>query len=399
MPEFFYRAVNKNGETRDASLKAENEVSLEAELKAKGWWLIEVKKPLRQSKKKKVTVNRRELIEFFNNMLIMTQAGITVSVAVEAQSEECENEGFRQVLSDMCMQLESGENLVDAMNRYPKIFPEQVRNLIKAGEFSGNLEDAFEALAKHLEWVDGLMNDIKQASIYPVLITFAVMGLIGLLFTFVVPRFKKIFDALRLELPAVTQSVIDLGEFAQNYWWLVIMIVISVVMILKVGPKFSPKFANTLDQIKLDLPVFGKLNSLIVMSRFTHNFSLLLRAGVPILDALKMCRGLVGNHIMATAILDAEEAVSEGKTVSDGLRGHTVVTPIVLRMMVVGEQTGRLDQSMSHISRRFDQEIPRTIKKVFAFMEPAIMLVLISVVGVVAMAIFLPLLSIMSGIH
>jgi len=383
----------------DGSLFAENEAVLESELEEKGWWLIEVKTQVKRSKKKKATVKRRELIEFFNNMLIMTQAGITVSAAIEAQSEECENEGFKQVLNDMCVKLESGESLVDAMKGYPKVFPEQVSNLIKAGEFSGNLENAFDALAKHLEWVDGLMNDIKQASIYPVLITFAVMGLIGLLFTFVVPRFKKIFDALRLELPAITQSVIDLGEFAENYWWLVLMIVISVVAILKFGPKYNQRFANALDKLKLDLPVFGKLNSLIVMSRFTHNFSLLLRAGVPILDALKMCRGLVGNRVMASAILKAEESVSEGKTVSEGLRGHTVVTPIVLRMMVVGEQTGRLDNSMSHISKRFDEEIPRTIKKVFAFMEPAIMLVLISVVGVVAMAIFLPLLSIMSGLH
>lgn len=398
MPDYYYRAVNKTGETVDGNLNVETESLLEIQLKEAGWWLIEVKTKVQQSKKQKVKVTRVELIEFFNNLLIMTQAGITVSAAIAAQVEECENEGFTHVLEDIKFQLESGNSLLVALQRHPKIFPEQACNLIKAGEFSGNLDNSFEDLANHLEWVDNLVRDVKQASVYPVIVTFAVMGLIGLLFSFVVPRFKKIFDSLEIKLPAITQAVIDIGDFTHDYWWLIILCVASIAAIFKFGPRYSEKFANGLDQLKLDIPVFGKLNSLIVMSRFTHNFSLLLKAGVPIMDALEMCRGLVNNRIMEDAIRDAEEAVSSGRTVSQGLKGHVVVTPIVLRMMMVGEQTGRLDSSMAHISKRFDNEIPRVIKKVFAFMEPAIMVILIGVVGTVTMAIFLPLLSIMSGI-
>ena len=399
MVDFVYSAVDSKGQSMDGIMSAESELDLDLRLQELGYWLIDAtKNTTKKSTFSQKSVPRKELVDFFNGLNSMLNAGISISESIAAIADETEVRHFSAVLRDLKLNVEAGNTLDDAMRKHPNIFNDQITNLIKAGEYSGNLGQACEDISEHLEWLDEIMADIKQASIYPILIFSAVMGLVFLMFTFVVPRFSKIFDSMKIELPPLTQAVVAIGDFTSNNWYFILLIPIALISLIKLGPKYSATFGYGLDKLKLNLPVFGKLNRMIVQSRFCHNLGLLLKAGVPILEALSLCKGLVGNRVMEKAVLDAELSVTEGKKMTVGLRDHNIISSIVMRMMVVGEETGRLDRSLEFASNRFDKEVPRQIKRVFGILEPMIMLVLISIVGLIGGAVFLPMFSMMSGL-
>jgi len=407
MADFNYRAIDAKGHQVNGIMSADSEQALEIRVNDIGYWLIESsehtgdKNAVNKAKKNKFSdkkVPRKELIDFFNGLHSMLAAGIPISAAIMAIAQETPDENFSQVLRDLQVNIEAGNTLDQTMTKHPKVFSRQITHLIKAGEYSGNLTTSCEDICDHLEWQEEIMADIKQASIYPIMIASAVLGLIFLMFYFVVPRFSMIFESLNLELPLLTRVVVRIGEFTTEHWWLILLCPVVIVLLFKKGPTHIPGFGLFKDKLILNLPIFGKLNRLIVQSRFCHNLGLLLKAGVPILEALKLCHGLVGNRLMALAIKEAEMSVNEGKQMTEGLRKHHIISPIVLRMIVVGEETGRLDNSLKYVSLRFDKEIPRQIKRVFSVLEPIIMVTMIIIVGLIGGAVFLPMFSLMSGI-
>lgn len=398
MPEFTYRAVDAQGHTTRGVMAADNESALEERLRDLGYWLIDATSNVGRSRKVSSNVSRSELIEFLHGMASLLAAGVSAAEALQAMAEETENDSFKVILEDVGVNLNAGSSIHDAFALYPRVFTSQSLHLIQAGEFSGNLAVAFKDLAEHLEWTQRLMSDIKQATLYPALIITAVIALIALMITFVVPSFAEIFDDLGMDLPLLTRGVIALGEWAQSFGWLLLIALLGAAVGLRLSYQRVRDVRLMVDQMLFRVPVFGEINRMLVLSRFVHNLSLLMASGVPIIQALELCRGVVGNSVMENAVRDAEHAVNDGHKVSDALRDHSIISPLVLRMLVVGEETGRLDQSLEHAAQRFDDEIPRRIKAAFGVLEPAIMLTLIGIVGLIGGAVFLPMFSLMSGL-
>ena len=398
MTEYVYHAIDSDGHNVDGVMFAETEKQLDKRLQELGYWVVDAKVKSRADLVLHKAVPRRELIDFFNGMHSMLSAGLTVSDSIHAIAEETTDESFAAVLRDLKIKVEAGTSVDDALSQHPRVFSAQITNLIRAGEYSGNLATVCADVSHHLEWVDKIMAEVKQASVYPAMILTAVSGLIFLMFSFVVPRFSKIFESLDLELPLLTQIVVKIGENTLQFWWLILMVPIALICFFKFAPKYSPGIGTQIDRFKLNMPVFGQLNRMIVLSRFCHNLALLTKAGVTLLEALAMCKALVGNRIMQKAVAEAEQFVSDGRKMSDALRLHEIISPIVLRMIIVGEESGRLDASLESASQRFDREIPRHIKKVFSILEPLIMITLIMIVGLIGGAVFLPMFSLMSGI-
>ena len=399
MPYFEYRAVDKDSHLSTGIMVAENESSLERRVAGLGLWLIEVQPHTpRKHRLKASSVSRRDLVDFFNGLATLVDAGIDIAEGLRVIVAETESEQLRQVLEDVRLNVESGGTIFESMSAHPEVFSAEVINLIKAGEYSGELVTACFDISEHLEWLDGLMGDVKQATIYPAMVALAVGGLVFIMFAFVVPQFAAIFDALDLELPLLTKLVIGVGEFFSVYWWLVLSVVVGLFATLKFLPAYWPGFAYMLDAWRLRIPVFGELLQLLILSRFSHNLSLSLKAGVPIIEALELVAGVVSNRVMQKALSHATYVVSEGRKLSEALMDHDIMSPIVMRMIVVGEETGNLDSCLAKVAKRYDMEIPRKIKRVFGILEPVIILTLIGIVGIVAGAIFMPLFSLMSGI-
>lgn len=398
MPDFSYRAVDKAGHNIEGTMTADNESMLNQQLQNIGYWMIDAQLQSKVNGPRKVRVTRKELIEFCSAMAAMLSAGISIVDAFKTMTEQSSNPGFLHVLEDISLNIEAGNTIAESMLLYPSVFPAQMCNLIKAGEVSGNLPSAFKDLQIHLEWLDKLVSEIKQISIYPSVVLVVVVLFILMLFTFVVPKFADILVSLDVPLPVITQWVMTAGEFTKAYWWAIITVPVAVVLGLRYAIGVSEDLAHKVDELKLRLPVFGDIARMIALSKFAHNMGILVKSGVPILQALTLCKDMVGNRVVAEAIKDAEQAVNEGKTISSVLRQHAVFPPMMLRMISVGEESGRFEEAMLHVSSRYDEEIPVRVKQVFSILEPAIMLTLIGMVGMVSLAIFLPLVSVMSGI-
>ena len=398
MPNFTYQAIDSAGKRSSGCMHADSELIVDQRLGSQGFWVIEVAETKVKPRKIDAKVTRKDLVDFFSGLSTLLAAGISVADALGVIEQETERDEFRAVLANLKLNIESGTSFGDAMAAHTGVFEVEIRNLIKAGEYSGNLVEACNDISNHLEWVDQLVGDVKQATMYPSMIAAAVFALVMLMFMFVVPQFSVIFDSLDMELPAITKVVVFLGSVASTYWWAILLSIAGLVGILKVGPDVVPGFGMFLDRAKLALPVFGNLNQMLLLSKFTHNMALMLKAGVPIVDSLQLMSGVVGNRVMAKAVVDAEMAVTEGRLMSEAFADHAIISPIVMRMIVVGEETGKLDHCLEQVSVRMDNEIPRKIKRVFGVMEPLIILILLAIVGMVAAAIFMPMFSLMTGL-
>ncbi|MEL6949988.1 MAG: type II secretion system F family protein [Pseudomonadota bacterium] len=399
MPQFAYHSVDRFGRKYDGTMAAENERVLDSKLRDIGYWLIDAREQSPRQSRNQGKVPRRELIDFFTGSTSLLIAGIPIATTISAMAEETEHPALKTILKDISLNVQAGNEVSASLRSYPGVFSDQVCNLVRAGEQSGSLTQVFKDIAEHLEWVDRIMADVRQATIYPAMILSAVAGLVALMFVFVVPRFAALFGELDIALPALTRGVVRVGEIAQSYWWVGVAAIVAAVVGLRVIRAAHPSLAYQLDNAKLNMPVFGGVRKMLVQSQFVHNLALMLKAGVPILDALKLSRGVSSNLVMDKVIDEAVTTVESGGRISTALRDQPVISSLTLRMIVVGEESGRIETTLQQVADRYDEEIPRQIKRVFAIVEPMITLVLVAVVGLIAGSLFLPMFALISGLN
>lgn len=398
MPQYTYRSVDRLGRASAGTMTADSEQALEARLKDLGQWLVDARRKSPTRVARSSSVPRRELIDFFTGATSLLIAGIPIATVLSAMADEIEHAQLSRMLNDISMNVQSGNEVSETMRNYPEAFSDQICNLIRAGEQGGNLTEVFQDIADHLEWVDRLAADVRQATIYPTMILAAVAGLVALMFLFVVPRFAAIFAELDIALPALTQGVVNLGELTRQFWWVLILTPLAIYFGMPLLRSAHPSIAYRLDHAKLNVPILGKVRQMLVQSQLVHNLALMLKAGVPILEALKLSQGVSSNLVIDRAVRDAVGTVERGGRISDALRDHPVISSLTLRMIVVGEDSGRLDTTLQQVSDRFDAEIPRQIKRVFAIVEPLITLTLVVIVGLIAGSLFLPMFKLISGL-
>lgn len=399
MNHFSYRAIDREGNGVMGILSAPDELALETKLQTIGYWLVEAKPCAPTRHKREVRVKRRELAEFCGNLGTLLDAGLSLVDALRTLEREIALPGFKRVITDVRLNIETGSSFCDALARHPKLFDDQLRNTLAAGEFGGNLPASLQAITRYLEWLERLLADVKQASTYPLIVVVVLLAFVMLLFGFVVPRFTAILTELGLELPLMTKIVVGLGAAMQAYGVIALGSAIIIALGLRYALKRTPTLAFVFDGIKLNMPVFGELNRLLCLSRLSHQLGLLLKSGVPITSALELCQHSVGNRVYAKVIGNALNVVMQGGLLSSSFRNESTIPGMLTRMLVVGEETGRMEATLHYVANHLDEDIPRRIKRIFGVMEPAVMLILISLVGVVAMAIFLPLMSLMGGIR
>jgi type IV pilus assembly protein PilC len=238
---------------------------------------------------------------------------------------------------------------------------------------------------------------MRQATIYPLVVLSVITTFIGLLFTVVVPKFAMLLVEMKIPLPVVTRVVFGVSDFAKATWWMWLISITLVIVGVKLGRKHSKGFAKNFDWFLLKLPLFGELNRMISMSRFTHNLAVMYNSGLPIIDALQLCEVVVGNRVVESAVRDVKVKVKAGIGLSIAMGRHKVFPAMVLKMVSLGEGTGSLYAALENAADFYNEVIPRRMKKIFSLLEPVIMLFLVGLVGTVAMAIFLPIMSMMTG--
>lgn len=382
-------------------MMASSTAELQTQLEQEGLWMVEAKAGKKESDTKKVRFTRAKrqmLIIFAIHMNSLLDAGVQVSPAIKGFADTATDPEFKKVMQAIWKRIETGSPLYEAVKEHPAFFPEEIANLIQAGEESGMLAGTFGELRRYLEWVDRMIGDVRQATLYPSLVLTGLFFFMILLFTFVIPRFADVLVSLKVPLPLPTILIMHTSEIlvATSMYWGAALVLIPIILLI--GRK-SPQVGYKVDEVKLKLPIVGEVIQMLAISRFAQNFGVLFRSGVPILKCLKMCQKLVGNRVIEKALVETERGVSEGVPLSTCLSKYSVFPPLVLQMVSVGEAAGRLGQTLNNVSDYYNEEIPRRMKKIFGTLEPLVTVGLITMLGFVAVSIFMPMMSLVGGIR
>jgi len=394
MSMFHYRAYDAAGKAVTGSLEAESLSAVEMRLRNAGIWLLEAKEGIGaiEARGSSLKINRGELINFFVQMSLLLRAGITMPNALNRLAVDFDETKFGRVLATLRDKVTTGVPLHQAMAEFPKIFSPEIMAIVQAGEVSGRMPEVFESLSEYYEWLDKLVGDVRQALIYPLMVICASTALVLMLFTFVVPKFVGLLTDLNLKVPMLTRVVMAISNTLIHYWPMVLAAIVGGPILLKIALR-SKAFAYSFDRGLMNLPIFGSLIAMFSLSRFTHNLAMLYKAGIPLLRGLEICRNLVGNRAIEIALDEVRQGVLEGTPFSKCLSAHDVFPQTLVTMISTGETSGTLDVALQSVSEYYNKIIPRRIKIVFSIFDPVMMISLISVVGIVALSVILPILQ------
>lgn len=402
MPVYSFVAVNEKGREYSGRDEAVSEAALEGRLRKAGHWVAELKevRPMLRNgplgTKGGERVSGRILAEFFLQLSLQLRAGIPLFNALSNETVDSGSPKFRRVMIDLTERVQAGQTLSQSMSMHPRVFPKLVVNLLKAGEASGKLSEACQQVRAYLEWQERMAGDVKQALTYPTFVLVCALLFVAVIFTVVIPKFSKLLIELKVPLPTITQVVMDVSGFCVANWIPGIACIAGVVMGYKFAMKTSARFAYLVDAAKLKVPLLGNLNHMIGLSRFSQNLSLIYQSGIPLLEALTLVGDVVGNRVLEKAVADLRRAVSEGKQMHTAMSAHPVFSRLVLQMVAVGETTGSLGTALDNVAAYYNEVLPRQIKRMFSLLEPLMILGMIVFIGIIAMAVFLPIVSLIS---
>ncbi|MFC1889939.1 type II secretion system inner membrane protein GspF [Thermodesulfobacteriota bacterium] len=337
-------------------------------------------------------IGTRDIAIMTRQMSTLLRAGLPLISTLNALADQVESSKLRKVISQIRERVNEGASLATAMSDYPHIFPDLYVNMVAAGESSGSLEIVLSRLADYMEDQVQIKNKILTAMAYPIIMVCIAIAVIGILFTYVIPKFVEIFEDIHQALPLPTQVLIALAEFSQKFWWLIVILVIAAVYGLR-HYRNTEKGRDVFDRTSLRIPIFGTIIRLAAISRFTKTLSTLLASGIPLLKALDIVKRIVNNTVISEAVENASENIKEGASIADPLRRSGVFPPMVTHMIASGEQSGELESMLEKVSEFFDSEVEIRVTAMTTLLEPIMILIMAGVVGFIVVSILLPLLQ------
>jgi len=397
MPHFAYTAIDARGRRYQDAASAETVAALEASLQTQGAWLLKAASSERKSRggapaRSGASAKRWDLVNFYTQLALLLEAGVTLSSALDKLAKDLGEAKLGPVARHLAASVEAGSPLPKAMARYPKIFSPQAIALVEAGEASGKLPECIRRIAANLEWIDGLVASARQALVYPLAVSAAALGLVALLFTVVVPRFDALFQQLSVPMPWITRAVLGASEVFLATWrvWAVAAIAAPLLLAL---PRRVPALGRLKDRVFLALPFFGEVSRSLALSHFCVALEMLTRSGIPLARSLELSARQSPNSLVAAGSRAAAQGVTEGRAMSEELARHPVFTQTFVTMAQTGERSGQLDTAMAQLGAYYNTIVPRRIKAFFSVFEPALILALTAAVGIVALALVLPILQ------
>ena len=344
-------------------------------------------------------VKAKDLTAFTRQLATLVNAGLPLMRCIEVLKKQKMAPAMADCLDGISENIAGGGTFSEALTAYPKIFDNLYVNMVKAGEAGGVLEVVLNSLAEFAEKAQKIKNKVKGAMIYPSVVLLAAIGITAFLLTTVIPKFKQVFSDILgdASLPAVTEVVMGISEFVQHNGLQIFAGVAALVVIYKVFGK-TPFGAYQLDRMRISMPITGTLVRRTAISQFSRTLGTLLASGVPILQALVIVRDTTGNRVVRKAIQTVHDAVKEGESMTDPLASSKVFPPMVVSMVQVGEETGALPDMLTRIANTYDDEVDNAVAGMTAAIEPALIIFLAVVVGTIVIAMFLPMIKIISSV-
>lgn len=392
MPLYNYEAIDSSGRKIKDSLNSSNEEELKSALRVKGLRPLSIKAGETKENSFFERISVKDLLTFTQELGNLLDAGLPIDRALYVLSEHSEKKAMKSVVREIYIDIQKGNTLSYAMGRH-KIFPRVYINMIKAGESGGILEVVIKRLVSFLETSMSFKEEIISALIYPILLS-GVGGLaVAVLMLYVVPNFSKIFSDMGQTLPLPTLMLIKVSGLFSSYWWAIVAAIALVIFAIR-GYGKTAEGKSYIDSLKLKLPVLNKLTMKMIISRFARTFGTLLQSGVPILEAIRISRDVIDNDAISKKLFLLEEGVSKGRGISQPLKESGVFPPIFNQMVIVGEEAGRLEETFLLIAERFEAETRNLIKRFVSLFEPALILIMGVIVGLIVVSMLLGIFSI-----
>ena len=398
MPEFNYTAVTGNGRVLEGHREAENVKRLTALLAQEGLELVntELRDIGAAKRHSRLKMKTAELANLIFQIGIQLRAGVPIVEALRAREGEDASRvqtTVRQRLSEM---VEQGTPLSQGLEQFPRVFPGYIRNIVQVAERSGSLDENFIELRDYLEWMDQNWKAFKQAMLYPAFVLGALTIFIFIALRFVFPTVTALLFELDIPLPWITRMMIAASDFVVDYWGVIIAVMFLTPPSLRLLFKVSKQAALLRDHFLLKLPFLGDVILTLAVARFLRSLILTQKAGIVITDSLAMGREVVGNAVIERSVIRIETAVANGSTMSSTMAKDRIFPTLVRTMVGVGERSGSLDTSLQAVVDYYDDLVPRKIKTFFAILEPGLIVLTVCLAGLVAAAVFLPLVNMLS---
>ena len=342
-------------------------------------------------------VKPKVLTTFTRQLATLVDAGLPLLRGLRVLEKQERNANLKKILGDLSLSIEGGSTFSEGLAQHPKVFNKLFVNMVKAGELGGVLEVVLKRLAEFSEKAQKIKGKVKAALFYPVAVLIVAVGIMILLMVFVVPKFKEVFAGMGMKLPAFTNLVLGISEIIKDHILETLgAVVIFVIMFLLVINKTN--LGRLLwDKFQLKMPALGPVISKVAISRFTRTLGTLVSSGVPILQALTIVKETAGNVVISNAIVKVHESVKEGETITAPLEASGAFPPMVVSMVDVGEQTGAMPEMLLKIADNYDEEVDNAVSAMTSLLEPIMIVFLAVIVGSIVIAMFLPLISMISN--
>lgn len=397
MPKFVYQAIDSAGTVVSGTIEGDSINYANMVLSQRG--LIpssvemdkgEVSSVRGWFQSKLTPIKPQELIMFTRQLRTMLNAGVPILRTLEVLESQTSNPKLKKIAAAVASQIKEGSSLSEALAKYPAVFPQLFTSMIAAGEASGSLTEILSRLIYMMDHEHRIKSDIKSAMQYPIMVLCALGIAFFVLLTFVIPKFVTIFQRANIKLPLPTKICMIMYQAISQYWFITFGVltvaIIALVIFLKT---YRGKYLK--DMLILKAPIIGPVVIKTIMARFSSIFSILQSSGVPIINAIQILSGTIGNTVITNQFDRLKDKVEQGAGLSGPLSTAKYFTPMVVQMIAIGEESGQLDEMLGEVSRHYDEEVNHAVKQMSDAIGPILVVGLAAVVGFFAFAIFLPM--------
>ncbi|OGY23411.1 MAG: hypothetical protein A2172_04245 [Candidatus Woykebacteria bacterium RBG_13_40_15] len=397
MQEFFYEVKDKQDETLKGVVEAVSTDQAAKILHEQGYTILKI-----QAKGKGLSlpflggIGIGPISQFTRQLATMVTSGLPLADSLDVLKKQTENKNLQVVIEQIAESIQAGNPFSAALQKHPKVFSKAYINVVRAGEASGTLDKVLLRLADNLEKERQFQGEVRGAMIYPAIIVSAMVVVSMIVLVFVVPKLTEVYTGLDIPLPLPTIILMAVSGFMSRFWWLLVILAVAGIYTLR-RYKATPEGALVIDRLILRLPVIGKLNRDSSLTEFTRTLSILVGAGVPILESLKIAGDTGTNAVHRDAASHVVALVEKGTPLSKSIEEFPTFPPIISQMTNVGEETGKMDEVLDKVSRFFEQEVEQQVKNLTAAIEPIVMIVLGIGVAFLMISIVLPIYSITSA--
>lgn len=408
MPDYKYTAIDRNGAQTSGKIEAANDEQARQKLMAKGLMVTTLAGDSGAAKPAAAAAAPAKAGFSFgskvtqNDVTVMTRqlatlivAGLPLLRALELITKQERNPAFKAILANVAESVSQGNNLSEALQAHPKVFDKLFVNMIRAGEAGGVLDKVLDRLAKFREKAERIQKKVKSAMVYPGVVMSVAIIIVYILMVKVVPSFQKLLDGQKTQMPPLTQFVVGISKLLTVYWWATPILVFGAYFGLKTWLS-TEKGKELFDRLIFRLPKVGAFVQIVSVSRFARTFGTLMASGVPILQSISITRDTLDNVVIAKSLERVHDRVRDGEPLSVPLEQSGVFPQMVTSMIQVGEETGQLPEMLNRVADIYDEEVDNAVTALTSIIEPVLIVFLAVVVGTIVLAMFLPLIALIT---